>query len=81
MIELTVVKATWCGPCKQLAPTLEVLEKEGHKINYLDADDDSEAVAKLGVRGVPTMIAFKDGTETGRLSGNKSREDILNLIK
>jgi thioredoxin-like negative regulator of GroEL len=80
MKELKVVKATWCAPCKQLTPTLNLLETEGHKITYIDADEHKDEVAKLGVRGVPTMIAFTDGVEIGRLSGNKSKEDILGLI-
>lgn len=56
--------ADWCGPCKMIAPVLEDLaeEFEGQlKIVKIDADTEADVLAKYGVRGLPTMMVFKDG--------------------
>jgi len=56
--------AEWCGPCKMIAPALEELSSEfGGKVTIakLNIDDNPDAPAKYGVRGIPTMILFKDG--------------------
>ncbi len=56
--------AEWCGPCRMIAPALEELSTElGEKviIAKLNIDDNPDAPAKYGVRGIPTMILFKDG--------------------
>lgn len=77
MVELKVFKAAWCGPCKTLEPTLKELENDGHKISYIDVDENKEEAVNFGVRGVPTTIVLKDGKESTRLVGNKSKEEIL----
>jgi thioredoxin 1 len=56
--------AEWCGPCRMIAPALEELSTElGEKVTIakLNIDDNPDAPAKYGVRGIPTMILFKDG--------------------
>ncbi len=56
--------AEWCGPCKMIGPSLEEISDElGEKvvIAKLNIDDHPEAPAKYGVRGIPTMILFKNG--------------------
>jgi thioredoxin 1 len=56
--------ADWCGPCKMIAPVLEQLaeEYEGKlKIVKINADEEAEVLAKYAVRGLPTMMVFKDG--------------------
>ena len=56
--------AEWCGPCKLIAPALEELSeelKERVTIAKLDIDANPDAPTKYGVRGIPTMILFKDG--------------------
>jgi thioredoxin 1 len=67
--------AEWCGPCKQIAPFLDVLatEYEGKlQIGKLDVDANNETPARYGVRGIPTLILFKDGevvaTKVGALA-------------
>ncbi len=55
--------ATWCGPCKTLTPTLETIsaERSDVVIAKMDIDDNADTPAAMGVRGVPTMMLFKDG--------------------
>lgn len=67
--------AEWCGPCKMIAPILEKLFPKYHgkiKIGKLNVDENPTTPAKYGVRGIPTLILFKDGkaldTKVGALS-------------
>ncbi len=56
--------AEWCGPCKMIGPALEEISDElGGKVTIakLNIDDHPDAPSKYGVRGIPTMILFKDG--------------------
>ncbi len=56
--------AEWCGPCRMIAPALEEISKEmGERVTVakLNIDDNPDAPAKYGVRGIPTMILFKNG--------------------
>jgi thioredoxin 1 len=56
--------AEWCGPCRMIGPALEELSTElGEKVTIakLNIDDNPEAPARYGVRGIPTMILFKNG--------------------
>lgn len=64
--------ATWCGPCKMLAPTIERLAGtyEGRAaIGKVDIDQEQELAIQYGVMSVPTVILFKDGEEVQRLVG------------
>ena len=67
--------ASWCGPCKMIAPILEDLAKEYDgklRIAKLNIDDNPETPKKYGVRGIPTLTVFKNGnveaTKVGALS-------------
>jgi thioredoxin 1 len=56
--------AEWCGPCRMIAPALEEISNElGERVTVakLNIDDNPDAPAKYGVRGIPTMILFKNG--------------------
>ncbi|MGB0695878.1 MAG: thioredoxin TrxA [Rhodospirillaceae bacterium] len=73
--------AEWCGPCRQIAPSLEVIaqELEGQlNVVKLNIDDNPQTPAKYGVRGIPTLMIFKDGqvaaTKIGALPTGKLRE-------
>lgn len=69
--------ATWCGPCKMMAPVIDELsgEFEGKaKIGKLDVDDNSKSAGEYGVQSIPTLILFKDGKENDRMIGFQSKE-------
>ncbi|HBL78869.1 MAG: thioredoxin [Leeuwenhoekiella sp.] len=75
--------ATWCGPCQTLAPILEDVKKDlGEKVKIVKVDvDKNQALAqKFQVRGVPTLMLFKNGKQVWRQSGVLSRADIKNVI-
>ena len=76
--------ADWCGPCKVLGPILKDVKKEledSIKIIKIDVDRNQALANKYQVRGVPTMILFKNGKQVWRQSGVVQKNDILNIIK
>lgn len=76
--------ADWCGPCKMLAPILkQVKDAMGDrlKIVKIDVDKNQKLAAKYNVRGVPTMMLFKNGKQLWRQSGVLQKNDILEVIK
>lgn len=76
--------ATWCGPCKTLGPILEQVKDEmGEevKIIKIDVDKNQSLASKYQVRGVPTMILYKEGKQVWRQSGVVHKEAIIQTIK
>jgi len=76
--------ADWCGPCKMLAPILKEVKEaleDGITIIKIDVDKNQPLAAKYQVRGVPTMILFKNGEQVWRQSGVLQKNDIINIIK
>jgi len=75
--------AEWCGPCKTMSPILkEVAEKvQGNaKIIKIDVDKNQQAATAYNVRGVPTLILFKNGKQLWRQSGVVQTNELVNLI-
>jgi len=76
--------ADWCGPCKMLAPILKDVKKElGDKVKIvkIDVDKNQSISAKYQVRGVPTMILFKNGEQVWRQSGVLQKNEIVQIIQ
>jgi thioredoxin 1 len=72
--------AEWCGPCKMMAPVLNDLSEnlESNKsIGKLDVQEFQSVASTYKVRGIPTMILFKDGKEVNRFVGVKSKDFLL----
>lgn len=81
----TVVKkfsATWCGPCRMLAPMMESIKPSysGVKFEEIDIDENANIAEKYGVRSVPTVIIEKDGVEITRFVGVQSAMAYRNAI-
>jgi len=75
--------ATWCGPCKMLAPILkEVKDQLGNRVSIIkiDVDKNQALAAQYQVRGVPTMMLFQNGQQLWRQSGVLSKEQIASVI-
>lgn len=75
--------ATWCGPCQTMAPIIdEVKSFYGEKIRVLKVDVDKNVAAssKYKIRGVPTLILFKNGEIVWKKSGVLSRRDLVSAI-
>ena len=75
--------APWCGPCRAMAPVLdEVAEHFGKNAILLkfNVDVDPNVAVRYQVRGIPTLILFKDGKEAGRLVGAYPKEQIRALV-
>ncbi len=75
--------ADWCGPCKMMSPILQEVKsvvKDQVKIIKINVDTNPELAAKFMVRGVPTLILFKNGNVLWRQSGVASKEDLVKLI-
>lgn len=76
--------AEWCGPCRALGPKLEEIAqelKDKVRIVKLNVDENPSMPAKYGVRGIPTMILFKNGKEVDQIVGNHPKENILALLQ
>ena len=75
--------AEWCGPCKMIAPILdEVSEsyKDKLQIAKMNVDENRDIPAKFGIRGIPTLMLFKDGELAGTLVGAKPKSELMALI-
>ena len=75
--------ATWCGPCKALAPTLETFAAENAgkvKVVKVDVDDNPNAAAQFGVRSIPTVVLFKAGQKVDHIVGNVPKTTLEELV-
>ena len=76
--------ATWCGPCRQLAPTIETLEKEYAgkvAIEKIDVDQNSELASKYSIEAIPTLVYLDAlGQEIERTTGIVSETDIRRIL-
>ncbi len=76
--------AEWCGPCRMIAPVLEALapEYDGKiKIVKLNIDDNEQATAKFGVRGIPTLMIFKGGEVASTKVGALSKAQLTEFVE
>lgn len=76
--------AEWCGPCKMIGPSLEEISDElGEQVSIvkLNIDDHPDTPSKYGVRGIPTMILFKDGQPADTKVGASPKADIKSWLE
>lgn len=75
--------ATWCGPCRQIAPLVDELsaENEGSaKVGKVDVDNNQDTAMKFGIQSIPTLIVFKGGEPVQRLQGVQPKAKIQEAI-
>lgn len=75
--------AEWCGPCKMMSPILKEVKdnlKDRISIIKIDVDKNQALAAKYQVRGVPTLMIFKNGKQIWRQSGVLQKNEIINII-
>ena len=71
--------AEWCGPCKMIAPLLDEAAKQYQgrvMIAKLNVDENPETAAKFGIRGIPTLMLFKDGKAAATIVGAMSKSQL-----
>jgi thioredoxin 1 len=75
--------ATWCGPCKVLAPIVEKVAEEAggkYKVAKVDIDDAPGVTQRYGIRGVPTVLVFKGGQKVDQHVGITNKETLLKML-
>ncbi|SHK80426.1 thioredoxin [Pseudonocardia thermophila] len=75
--------ATWCGPCKMVAPVLDEIageHKDKIKVAKLDIDANPQSAAQYQVMSIPTMIVFKDGKPVKQIVGARPKAALLNEL-
>ena len=75
--------AEWCGPCKAIAPTLEEVAKEYSgklKVAKVNVDENQEIPRKYGIRGIPTLILFKNGNNEATKVGALSKSQLTAFL-
>lgn len=75
--------ASWCGPCKMLAPIISEIAEEYKgkvKVAKVNIDDEGELAIKFGIVSIPTLLLFKDGEVLDKLIGYRPKEDITRLL-
>jgi len=75
--------AEWCAPCRMLAPTVEAVSEqyvESAEVVKLNVDDNPATAGTYGIKGIPTLILFREGKEVERIVGAASKETISRVI-
>ncbi|WP_437323763.1 thioredoxin [Sorangium sp. So ce381] len=75
--------ASWCAPCKRLAPIVDEIAAETAgqvKVVKLDVDESPAAAQRFGIRGLPTVVAFQKGEPVGRHIGLTNKKTLLALL-
>ena len=76
--------ATWCGPCRMLAPTIEAIAEKAngkYSVAKVDVDEVEEIAIRYGVNTIPTLLYIKDGVLLEKSVGLKTESQILNTIE
>lgn len=76
--------ASWCAPCRMLAPTIDSLANDfagRAKVVKLNVDDNADTSFKYNIKGIPTLLLFKDGVIKDQVVGATSKENIARMIE
>ena len=74
--------ASWCGPCRMVAPVLEEIadERTDIKVGKVNVDEEGELAAQFGIMSIPTLVVMKGGKITGQAIGARPKAHILRLL-
>lgn len=75
--------ATWCGPCKMMAPVIdEIAAEKGDSVAVykIDIDENPDIAQRYGVMSIPMFVSFKNGEPVGKVLGAKPKDTILELL-
>ena len=75
--------ATWCGPCRAIAPVVDELHNElkgKAVIGKVNVDDNTETPVKYGVRNIPTLLVFSKGEVVDKVVGNQPKSKLLEIL-
>ena len=74
--------ATWCGPCRMIAPIVEEIAAERSDIivGKIDVDQDPDLARRFGIMSIPTLVVMKDGEEVNKSVGLIPKEAVLKLL-
>ena len=74
--------ASWCGPCKMLAPVLEEIaaERADLKIGKINVDEQPQLASQFDIMSIPTLLVFKDGKQVNQGIGYMPKENVLKLL-
>ena len=74
--------ATWCGPCRMIAPILDEVASETDKVKIVsvDVDECEDIAATYGISSIPCLVLFKNGKEDSRVVGFRNKEEIYEFI-
>ena len=75
--------AEWCGPCNMLSPIIDEIANENKdiKVYKVNIDEETNLVNKINIVSVPTILIFKNGEITSRVSGLTDKNQILSMVK
>ena len=82
MVELKKFGASWCGPCRTLAPILSDIKSQYDNVSFMeyDVDESFDEATKYSIRSVPTVIVLKNGEEVERLVGLSPKQKYIEVI-
>ena len=74
--------ASWCGPCRMLAPVIDEIaeENEGVKVCKVNVDEQEELAARFGIMSIPTLLVFRNGELVNQTVGVQSKQALLALL-
>jgi thioredoxin 1 len=77
---LLKASASWCQPCKNLQNVIDSTELNVDEIQLIDIDENPDFAYEYGIRGIPTLILYEDGSEVRRTSGSLTKEQLIQFI-
>lgn len=74
--------ASWCGPCRMIAPIVEEIaeERSDIKVGKINVDEEPELATRFGIMSIPTLVLMKDGEMVNKLVGARPKNQILDML-